>query len=196
MRSIIDSVGNLVLPEQLREHLTLRPGQVVDIDVRDGRLEVVVVPATTAEAADPSTAAAVAGLGIPASTLRVIADSRFRVEPEPFVYVHARAIGHPELHHMVLRDELETTVVTTEEHVGDVEVLARNPDRWVQLTVDCAHPFYCVGFLAAVTAILAARGIDVLLASAFTRDLVLVKEEHAAAARRALLELGFQDHAG
>lgn len=139
-------------------------------------------------------AAPSAALAIPATTLAVIAASRFRVEPEPFVYVRAGTVRTPELHHMVLRDELETTVVTTEDRLDDVEVLERNPDRWVQLTIDCANPFYCVGFLAALATVFAARGVDVLLASAFTRDLVLVKEQDAAAARLALLEVGFQEY--
>lgn len=136
-----------------------------------------------------------AALAIPATTRRVIADSRFRIEPEPFVYVSARSVRTPELHHMVIRDELEITVVTTPAHLADVEVVERNPDRWVQLTIDCANPFYCVGFLAAVTSVFAAHGIDVLVASAFTRDLILVKEGDAAAARQVLLEVGFQEHA-
>lgn len=40
MRTTIDGAGRIVVPKQLRDALQLRGGTVVEIRVRDGRLEV------------------------------------------------------------------------------------------------------------------------------------------------------------
>ncbi len=40
MRTTIDRAGRLVVPKQLRERLALRSGGEVDIDERDGVLEI------------------------------------------------------------------------------------------------------------------------------------------------------------
>lgn len=130
---------------------------------------------------------------IPASTLEVLRNSRFAVVPEPYVYVKAGRVGESGGHLLVVRDELETTVVTHERNLEGVEVLGRNPDRWLLLSIDCANPFYCVGFLAAICTEFCAAGIDVLAISAFTRDLLLVKESERERARTLLLGLGMEE---
>ena len=118
----------------------------------------------------------------------VLRASRLRRVPGVYAVARCRGVGASERHLMVARDELETTVVTRPEHLADCEVLESNPDDWVLLAIDCAHPFYCVGFLARLTSALAAAGIDVLACSTFTRDSLLVQEaqtERAIAALRA-----------
>jgi len=92
---------------------------------------------------------------------------------------------------MVFRDERETTVVTREEHLGDVDVIERNRDLWQLINLEPPTPFYCVGFLAKVSALLAGEGIDILVVSTFSRDCVLVKVEDGAKAIALLEGAGF-----
>ncbi|MGA0870106.1 MAG: hypothetical protein ACO3UM_14350, partial [Planctomycetota bacterium] len=82
---------------------------------------------------------------IPETTLAVLRASRFRIDPEPWTWNRAGRVDHPGLHRIVIRDELGTTVVSRGEALAHVEVLARNPDAWCLLTIDCAHPFDCIG---------------------------------------------------
>ena len=128
---------------------------------------------------------------IPASTEQIIADSSFRFAGT-YVYCSARTVNNPEKHLMITRDDLELTVVTLPEHLGDVDVVAVNPDRWTLITIDCASPFYCVGFIAKVSARLSAAGLDILVVSTFSRDWVLVKEEEAGRAAEVLRAAGFR----
>lgn len=129
---------------------------------------------------------------IPASTEEVLRASRLRRVPGHFVVARCRGVGDSTRHLLVTRDDLETTVITRPEHLADCEVLDENPDRWALLAIDCAHPFYCVGFLARLTAALAAAGIDLLAVSTFSRDQLLVKEEMAERAVATLLAVGLQ----
>jgi AbrB family looped-hinge helix DNA binding protein len=44
MRATIDAAGRLVVPKPLRDQLGVKPGQVLELEVRDGRLEAEVAP--------------------------------------------------------------------------------------------------------------------------------------------------------
>jgi AbrB family looped-hinge helix DNA binding protein len=44
MKTTIDRAGRLVVPKALRDELGVQPGQVVELEVRDGRLEVELLP--------------------------------------------------------------------------------------------------------------------------------------------------------
>jgi AbrB family looped-hinge helix DNA binding protein len=44
MKTTIDKAGRLVVPKPLREQLGVQPGQLVELEVRDGRLEVELLP--------------------------------------------------------------------------------------------------------------------------------------------------------
>ena len=122
----------------------------------------------------------------------MIADSTFRFVGT-YRFVSARGVSNPEKHLMVTRDVYETTVVTKEEHLGDVEVLDMNPDRWLLLAIDCASPFYCVGFIARISAVLSGGGMDILVVSTFSCDWVFVKEDHGPRAAGLLRAEGFRD---
>jgi hypothetical protein len=122
----------------------------------------------------------------------VIADSTFRFAGT-YRFVSARGVANPEKHLMVTRDTYEITVVTKEEHLGDVDVLDVNPDRWLLLAVDCANPFYCVGFIARISAVLSGGGMDILVVSTFSCDWVFVKEDHGPRAADLLRAQGFRE---
>lgn len=44
MRTTIDAAGRIVVPKRLRDEMGLQPGQVLDLELRDGRLEVEIAP--------------------------------------------------------------------------------------------------------------------------------------------------------
>jgi AbrB family looped-hinge helix DNA binding protein len=44
MKTVVDCAGRIVVPKALRQALSLKPGQVLDIRTRDGRLEVEIRP--------------------------------------------------------------------------------------------------------------------------------------------------------
>ena len=121
----------------------------------------------------------------------MIADSTFRFAGT-YRYVSARSGLHTARHLMITRDARETTVVTTEEQLGDVDVVAMNADRWMLLAIDCANPFYCVGFIAKISAALSGAGLDILVVSTFSCDWVFVKESDAERAATLLRGLGFR----
>lgn len=130
---------------------------------------------------------------IPESTEAVIRASTFAIEEEPYRYVRAAAVPRAGVHLLVTQDEVEVTVVTHERNLHHVEVIDTNPDRWALIAIDCANPFYCVGFFARITSSLSTAGIDVLAVSTFSRDYVLVKDTERDVARRTLIEVGFRE---
>jgi len=44
MKTTIDAAGRIVVPKALRDELGVKAGQVLELEVRDGRLEVEVPP--------------------------------------------------------------------------------------------------------------------------------------------------------
>ena len=44
MRTTIDSAGRIVVPKRLRDEMGVQPGQVLDVELRDGRLEIEIAP--------------------------------------------------------------------------------------------------------------------------------------------------------
>lgn len=133
----------------------------------------------------------VSGIVIPESTEQWIAETTFRFVGT-YRYVSARTVGHFEKHLMIARDAHELTVVTTEELLGDLEIVAINADRWLLLSLDCANPFYCVGFIAKVSATLSGAGLDILVVSTFSCDWVFVREQDSHRATELLRGLGFK----
>jgi AbrB family looped-hinge helix DNA binding protein len=44
MRTTIDSAGRIVVPKRLRDEMGVQPGQVLELELRDGHLEVEIAP--------------------------------------------------------------------------------------------------------------------------------------------------------
>jgi hypothetical protein len=128
---------------------------------------------------------------IPESTKQVIHDSDFYLEPDVFYFVDAASIGNPELHRLICRDDKEITVVTTDDGLADLVIKAQNQDTWRLLVINCANPFYCVGFLQSITSAMTDAGLDILLTSTFSRDYVFVKNQQTDQAVALLLDIGF-----
>ncbi len=129
---------------------------------------------------------------IPESTEDVLERSTFR-RLGPYLWVRARSVGHAERHLLVTRDDREVTVITREADLGDLEVESVNPDSWELLSIDCANPFYCVGFVARIASALSAAGLDILFVSTFSRDWVFLKQAEAARGAEVLTAIGIEE---
>jgi len=110
-----------------------------------------------------------------------------------YVWARVREVRDHGRHLLIARDEKEITVVTVPEHLASLDVLETNRDRWLLLAIDCAIPFYCVGFISAISARLGAAGLDILVISTFSRDLFFVKEEEGEKAAAVLRAIGIRD---
>ncbi|TMD04908.1 MAG: AbrB/MazE/SpoVT family DNA-binding domain-containing protein [Chloroflexi bacterium] len=44
MKTTIDGAGRIVVPKALRDELGVKPGQALEVELRDGRLEIYVAP--------------------------------------------------------------------------------------------------------------------------------------------------------
>jgi AbrB family looped-hinge helix DNA binding protein len=44
MRTTIDAAGRIVVPKRLRDEMGMQPGQVLELEVKDGRLQVEIAP--------------------------------------------------------------------------------------------------------------------------------------------------------
>lgn len=96
----------------------------------------------------------------------------------------------PAEHFMVTKDADEITVLTTEDRLGEIEVIERNKDSYALFALNVSIPFYAVGFIAAVTSAIAAGAMNVLVVSTYSKDYILVRTEHLGKATEALKALG------
>ena len=119
----------------------------------------------------------------------VIASSSFHFGGV-YIWARVRDVDNTKHHLLVARDEKETTVVTAPEHLASLDVIETNRDRWLLLSIDCASPFYCVGFIANIATRLSDAGMDILVISTFSRDLFFVKEEEGSRAAELLRDMG------
>jgi hypothetical protein len=121
----------------------------------------------------------------------VIAASWFSIDEVTYVYVSVNEVQQAEQHLMVLRDGNETTVVTSIENVPLPGTIQVNKEKWRLLNIRCGNPFYCVGFIASITNAFANAGIDIVIISSFSNDLVLVMQQDLEKAAAVLVSIGF-----
>lgn len=123
---------------------------------------------------------------------RVIKTSWFTVDPNVYVYTKVKDVLDWSKHLIITQDEDDITVVTNEKNLSELGWFERNPDNWILLNIKCGNPFYCVGFLTAISSAFTQNGIDITMTSAYTRDYIMVQEENEEKAIQLLVDLGFK----
>jgi hypothetical protein len=121
----------------------------------------------------------------------VIDCSWFTIDEGTFAYTKVREIKNVKNHLIITQDSDETTVVTdikNLKYLGDYE---RNAENWKLINIRCGNPFYCVGFLAAISSQTALNGLDITMTSTYTNDYVMCKEEELEQCTNLLISLGF-----
>ncbi|HYO21509.1 MAG TPA: ACT domain-containing protein [Flavisolibacter sp.] len=122
----------------------------------------------------------------------VIAASWFTVDEAVYVYASVTAVPEPEKHLLVVRDGAEITVATDEKHLPLPNCRQVNDEQWRLVNIRCGNPFYCVGFIASITDALATAGIDIVIISSFSNDLILVMQQDLERAVNVLVGIGFR----
>jgi hypothetical protein len=140
---------------------------------------------------------------MPQSATELLRRAQVVVAPETFVLVGLshdewlQLLQQPELSprgdapYMMLRDRYEVTMLLTEEDWRAMRHAARNArveKDFRLLTFNLELEWSIVGFMAQVAAILAQAGVSIGPLSAFSRDHLLIKQEHLGAALKALGE--------
>ncbi|MCY7346269.1 MAG: ACT domain-containing protein [Pyrinomonadaceae bacterium] len=128
-------------------------------------------------------------------TLELLRKTRVEVAPETFFLVSLphqdwlKLIQNPELSprmtapFMIFRDQWEVTLLLDEidfRTIRDAIREAKTAGNYRLLSFDVELDFTVVGFLAAVTKILAEAEIPIIALSAFSRDHLLIKQEDLA----------------
>ena len=75
MRTTIDGAGRIVVPKPLRDELGVQPGQVLELQVRDGQLQVDIVPIEMRLETRRNGPVAVPALDLPTLTARQVRET-------------------------------------------------------------------------------------------------------------------------
>jgi hypothetical protein len=121
----------------------------------------------------------------------VIDCSWFTIDEGTFAYTKVREIKNVKNHLIITQDSDETTVVTDIKNLKDLGDYERNTENWKLINIRCGNPFYCVGFLAAISSQTALNGLDITMTSTYTNDYVMCKEEELEQSTNLLISLGF-----
>jgi AbrB family looped-hinge helix DNA binding protein len=79
MKVALDTAGRLVVPKPLRQALGLEPGQVLEIQAADGRLEIEIVPTAMRLKKRGEGVVAVPDAGLPTLTAEQVRDTLERI---------------------------------------------------------------------------------------------------------------------
>lgn len=133
----------------------------------------------------------------------LLRETRIEVVPSTFVLVGlshqnwTRLLENPELSpaaespFLIFRDGREVTLLLEEADWQRIRHIVRDAKMELGfrlLTLDIELPWTVIGYLARVTAILAAAGIPVGALSSFSRDHLLIKQDDLGRALRVLSE--------
>lgn len=123
---------------------------------------------------------------------KIIQKSFFEVIEGNFIYAKVSAYPQGAGHFMIAQDDDEITVVTWAENLEKLSLIEKNKENYALIALHVSVPFYSVGFLAAVTRAIAAREMDILIVSTYSKDYILVKQAELEKATLALKELGLK----
>lgn len=124
---------------------------------------------------------------------KIIENSSFVLHQGRFVYTKVKTAPPIDNHFLVSKDDDEITVVTKEENLVSLELIEKNKDYYSLIELKVSIPFYSVGFLATVSSAIANKGMNILIVSTYSKDYILVREEHKNNAVQTLIELGFSE---
>ncbi|MCL4419084.1 ACT domain-containing protein [Patescibacteria group bacterium] len=122
---------------------------------------------------------------------KIISSSSFILHEGRFVYAKVEIAPPTGKHFLISKDSDEITVVTKEENIGELDLIEKNKDYYSLIELKVSLPFYAVGFLATVSSAIANKGMNILIVSTYSKDYILVREEHEKNAILTLTELGF-----
>lgn len=123
---------------------------------------------------------------------KIIEQSSFEIQDG--IYIYAKVSSKPSTDHfMISQDKDEITVVTTEDKLGELDLIERNKDNYKLIALNVSVPFYSVGFLATVSSAIAKGGMNILIISTYSKDYIMVKEDRLEEAKEVLLSLGFTE---
>ena len=121
----------------------------------------------------------------------VIDCSWFTIDEGTYAYTKVTEIINVKKHLIITQDSDETTVVTDIKNLNDLGDYERNAENWKLINIRCGNPFYCVGFLAAISSQTALNGLDITMTSTYTNDYIMCKEEELEKCTGLLISLGF-----
>lgn len=109
-------------------------------------------------------------------------------------YVYAKVNSKPEKgkHLMVFDDDSEITVITKEENLRDLDLLERNKEDYALIRLTPSAPS-SIGFLAAISDVLAKQKISIMSVSSYSKDYLLINVKHLENAKKALTTLGLKE---
>ncbi|MBI1969210.1 ACT domain-containing protein [Candidatus Woesearchaeota archaeon] len=120
---------------------------------------------------------------------RAIKDSVVLIQQGRYAYLKTKEKSKNG-HFLVTQDKDEVTVIAEESNVPKISY--EQIVKWFKLIeIKVSKPFEVVGFLATITKAIADKSITVLIVSTFSKDYLLIREEHLDKAIHALQELGF-----
>jgi len=121
----------------------------------------------------------------------VIDCSWFTIDKGTYAYTKVKEINDVTKHLIITQDSDEITVVTDIENLNNLGDYERNAENWKLINIRCGNPFYCVGFLAAISSLTAINNLDITMTSTYTNDYIMCKEGELDKCKDLLISLGF-----
>lgn len=124
--------------------------------------------------------------------LEMFKKSSFAVSKELYVYAKVKSVDSMTPHFMVSQDKDEITVVTEEKNIPALDVIEKNGNLWRLVSLNLDTPFMA-GTLAALNSACAAKGLNNLVVSTYSKDYLIVKDSQTAQIKQVLETLGFSE---